>query len=147
VLATGQELVGKGISAGLPAPEWSVSRVAPRNPVEETMVQVWTELLGLTEPIGVQDNLFALGAGSLAVVRFAARVADTYGVYLAIHHITAAPTVSALAEIVSADLDSARATGTVGEAELAAMSDEDLDDLVRALSAARDRRAGRRGEQ
>jgi amino acid adenylation domain-containing protein len=131
--------------AALPAPEWTVTRVAPRNPVEATMVGIWADLLGTTEPIGVHDNLFGLGAGSLAAVRFAAKIADIYGVYLAIHRIVATPTIAALAEIVSADLDSADIAETAGEAELAALSDEELDDLLRALFAARDRRraAGR----
>jgi hypothetical protein len=132
--------------AALPVPEWAENRVAPRNPVEATMVGIWADLLGTTEPISVHDNLFALGSGSLAVVRFAARIADTYGVQLAIHHIVAAPTIAALAEIVSADLDSAHLAETAGEAELAALPDEELDDLVRALGAARDRRRAARSD-
>ncbi len=134
--------------AALPAPEWAVTRVAPRNPVETAMAGIWADLLGTTEPIGVHDNLFGLGGGSLAMVRFAAKIADIYAVYLAIHRIVATPTISALAEIVSADLDSADIAETAGEAELAALSDEELDDLLRALFAARDRRrAARRDAQ
>jgi amino acid adenylation domain-containing protein len=131
--------------AALPAPAWTVTTVAPRNPVEETMVGIWADLLGTTEPIGVHDNLFALGAGSLAAVRFAAKIADIYGASLAIHRIVDTPTIAALAEIVSADLDSADIAETAGEAELAALSDEELDDLVRALFAVRDRRRAARG--
>ena len=71
------------------------------------MVGIWADLLGMTEPIGVDENLFGLGSGSLAAVRFAARIADIYGVYLAINRIVDTPTIAALAEIVSADLDSA----------------------------------------
>jgi aryl carrier-like protein len=130
------ELVGVADSDGRSA--------GPRNPVEATMVGIWADLLGSTEPIGVHDNLFGLGSGSLAAVRFAARIADTYGVYLAIHHIVATPTIAALAEIVSADLDSARIAENAGGAELAALSDEELDDLLRALFAARDRRRAAR---
>lgn len=126
--------------AALPAPEWTVSRAAPRNPVEATMVGIWADLLGPSEPIGVHDSLFALGGGSLAAVRFAAKIADIYGVELAIHRIVATPTIAALAEIVSADLDSAGIAETTGEAELAALSDEELDDLLRALFAVRNRR-------
>lgn len=133
--------------AALPAPEWAatqVARVAPRDPVEAAMVRIWADLLGTTEPIGVHDNLFGLGAGSLAAVRFAAWTGDTYGVNLAIARIVDTPTIAELAEIVSADLNSARTAEIAGEAELAALSDEELDDLLRALFAARDRRRAAR---
>ncbi len=134
--------------AALPAPEWAVTTVAPRNPVEADMARIWADLLGTSEPIGVHDNLFGLGAGSLAAVRFAVWVCDTYGVTLALHSIAAAPTIAALAEIVTADLDSAHIAGTEAEAELATLSDEELDDLLRALITARDRRrtAGEDGQ-
>ena len=124
----------------------AVTPAGPRNPVEAAMVRIWADLLGTTEPIGVHDNLFGLGGGSLAAVRFAAWTADTYGVHLAIHHIVATPTIAALAEIVSAGLDSARIAENGGGAELAALSDEELDDLLRALFAARDRRRAARAD-
>lgn len=108
------------------------------------MAGIWADLLGTTEPIGVHDNLFGLGGGSLAAVRFAAQIDDIYAVSLAIHRIVDTPTIAALAEIVAADLDAADVAGTAREAELAALSDEELDDLVRALFAARDRRRAAR---
>lgn len=107
------------------------------------MAGIWADLLDATEPVGVHDNLFGLGSGSLAAVRFAAWVADTYGVHLAIHHIVATPTIAELAEIVSAGLD-VPAADPVVEAGLAALPDAQLDDLVRALLAARDRRRAAR---
>jgi aryl carrier-like protein len=134
--------------AALPAPVWAVTQAPPRNPVEAAMARIWADLLAAMEPIGVHDNLFGLGGSSLAAIRFVAWVADTYGVSLAIHQIAATPTIAALAEIVSAHLSSAHVTGTAGDAELAALSDEELDGLVRALIAARDRRrAARAGGQ
>jgi amino acid adenylation domain-containing protein len=131
--------------AALPAPEWTGTQVPPRNPVEAAMVQIWADLLGTTEPIGVHDNLFGLGSGSLATVRFAAWAADTYGVYLAISHVVDTPTIAGLAEIVSADLSAARIAETADDAGLTALSDEGLDELLRALFAARDRRQAARG--
>jgi aryl carrier-like protein len=104
------------------------------------MVGIWADLLESTEPVGVHDNLFGLGAGSLAAVRFSAWVADTYGVYVAIADIVDTPTIAELAEIVSADLNSAHVAEAAVEAELAALSDDELDDLLLALFAARDRR-------
>ena len=126
--------------AALPPPEWAATPVGPRNPVEADMVRIWADLLGATEPVGVHDNLFGLGSGSLAAVRFAAWVADTYAVELAVHRIVDAPTIAALAEIVSADLNSPHIAATADEAELAALSDVELDDWLRALFAARARR-------
>jgi amino acid adenylation domain-containing protein len=132
--------------AALPAPVWAVTRVAPRNPVEAAMAGIWADLLGTTEPVGVHDNMFGLGGGSLDVVRFAAQVSETYGVPLAIYNIVETPTIAALAEIVSAGLDSARSAQAAGEAELAGLSDAELDDLLRALHTARDRRRAARGD-
>jgi amino acid adenylation domain-containing protein len=135
--------------AALPALEWDVRKVAPvapRNPVEAAMVRIWADLIDTTEPVGVHDNLFGLGAGSLAAVRFAAWTGDTYGVRLAVHQIVDTPTIAALAEVVSADLNSAHMAETAAEAKLAALSDEELDDLLRALFAARDRRRAARGD-
>jgi amino acid adenylation domain-containing protein len=132
--------------AALPAPEWAVTQAPPRNPVEAAMARTWAGLLVAMEPIGVHDNLFSLGSSSLAVIRFVAWVADTYGVSLAIHQIAATPTIAALAEIVSAHLSSAHVTGTAGDPQLAALSDEELDGLLRALIAARDRRRAARAD-
>lgn len=143
------------IPAAQPAAD---NRVAPRDAVEETMARIWAELLRTTEPIGVHDSLFGLGGGSLTAVRFAARIADTYGVNLRLHNIFTAPTIAALAKIVSAELDPAPAAETApaeetarnGEAahdtELGELSDDELDDLLRAVMATRDRRRTARGD-
>ena len=131
--------------AALPAPQWRCSvigggRVQPRNPVEATLAKIWSDLLGTETPVGVHDNLFALGGHSLTATRFVARVADTYGVSLPVHHVFAGPTIAELAEVVSADPDFGLAAGSSRQAELDALSDEDLDELLRAALAQRNRR-------
>ncbi|MFJ6671149.1 condensation domain-containing protein [Actinosynnema sp. NPDC091369] len=125
--------------AAEPAPEADDDPVPSRDRIEETMAGIWAELLRTTEPIGPHDNLFSRGSGSLTAVRFAARVADLYGVTLPMDRIVTSPTIAALAEVVSAELapdppDDAR------DAALADLSDDELDDLLRAVVAARDRR-------
>jgi amino acid adenylation domain-containing protein len=130
--------------AALPAPQWDAAlsaagRVEPRNPVEATLARIWSDLLGTEEPVGVHDNLFALGGHSLTATRFVARVADAYGVSLPVHHVFAGPTIAELAEVVSADPDFGAASSS-RHAELDALSDEDLDDLLRAALAQRNRR-------
>jgi acyl-CoA synthetase (AMP-forming)/AMP-acid ligase II/aryl carrier-like protein len=44
----------------------------PRSPEEKTLADIWAEVLGL-ERVGVQDNLFKLGADSLHIFQIAAR--------------------------------------------------------------------------
>ncbi|MFI9007903.1 condensation domain-containing protein [Actinosynnema sp. NPDC053489] len=112
-----------------------------REQVEAAMVDIWAELLRTTEPIGVHDNLFGLGVGSLTAVRFAARVADTYGVTLPLHRIIGSPTIAALADVVAAEL----APVDAGD-DLAGLSDDELDALLRAVTAARERRRAGGGD-
>jgi len=131
--------------AALPAPQWgappsAAGRAGPRNPVEAALARIWSDLLATSAPVGVHDNLFALGGHSLTATRFAARVADTYGVHLPVHHVFAGPTIAELAEVVSADPDFGAAAGPPRHAELDALSDEDLDELLRAALAQRNRR-------
>ena len=112
-------------------------------PVEATLARIWSDLLAAPTSIGVHDNLFAFGGHSLAITRFIARVADTYGVHLPVHQVYSTPTVAELAEAVAAaDPDSGTASSPVRYAELEGLSDEELDDLLRAAFAQRIRRRG-----
>ena len=61
----------------LPAPDRSAqshgaSYVAPRNPQEEQFAQIWADVLHL-DRVGIDDNIFELGADSLHVFQIAAR--------------------------------------------------------------------------
>ncbi len=137
--------------AALPVPQWAArppaaDRVQPRNPVETTLARIWGDLLDTQAPIGVHDNLFAVGGHSLTATRFVARVADTYGVSLPVHQVFAGPTIAELAEAVSADPNFGIAADSSRHAELDALSDEDLDELLRAALAQRNRRQALAGE-
>jgi aryl carrier-like protein len=68
---------GKIDRRALPAPDWSGQTrasqyVAPRTAEEQSMARIWAEVLRL-EKVGVNDNLFELGADSLHVFQIAAR--------------------------------------------------------------------------
>ncbi|MCC8242938.1 condensation domain-containing protein [Saccharothrix luteola] len=123
--------------------EVDVSPVPSRGEIEQVMAKTWADLLRRLDEVGVHDNLFGLGGGSLTAVRFASLVADTYGVTLPLPRIFASPTIAALAEFVSAELEATRAD-RVAEADraarLAQLSDDELDDLLRAVVATRERR-------
>jgi Phosphopantetheine attachment site len=93
----------------------------------------------------VHDSLFAAGGHSLTVTRFVARVADTYGVSLPVHQVFAGPTVAELAEAIAADPEFGLAADSPRHAELDALSDDDLDELLRAALAQRNRRRANTG--
>ena len=137
--------------AALPAPQWdacepAADRVEPRNPVEATLARIWGDLLAAESPIGVHDNLFTLGAHSLTATRFVVRAADVFGVSLPVHHVFAGPTIAELAEVISADPNFGTQTASQRHPELDALSDEDLDELLRAALAQRNRRQASPGQ-
>ena len=131
--------------AALPAPQWGTQRqgtdlVEPRSPVEVTLAKIWGDLLATEVRIGVHDNLFALGGHSLTATRLVARVADTYNVSVPVHEVFAGPTIAELAEYVQADPDFGIAESSPRHAELDDLSDDALDELLRAALAQRNRR-------
>jgi len=68
---------GKIDRKALPAPDWAnqaraTSYVEPRNATEKQMADIWAEVLRL-EKVGINDNLFELGADSLHVFQIVAR--------------------------------------------------------------------------
>ena len=69
--------------------------VPPRNDVEETLVQIWKEVLGV-EHIGVRDNFFELGGDSISSIRVIS-MANQAGLKLQPRHLFMAPTIEGLA--------------------------------------------------
>jgi len=68
---------GKIDRRALPAPDWAplahgTSYIAPRTPQENTLAKIWAEILHL-DRVGIEDNIFELGADSLHVFQIAAR--------------------------------------------------------------------------
>ena len=81
----------------------SEGHVAPRHPVEQQMVEIFEEVLGL-QPVGVTDNFFDLGGHSLLATRVVARIQKRFGVELPLSLLFESPTVEALAQVVKAAL-------------------------------------------
>ncbi len=74
--------------------------VAPRSPLEESLSQMWAEVLRV-ERVGVLDNFFELGGHSLMVTQVVARVRSSYGVQLPLRTLFESPTVADLAAAVA----------------------------------------------
>ena len=80
-------------------PNLSMAYRAPRNPTEQTIVQVWQAGLGV-EPIGIDDNFFDLGGDSLTAVQILNTLRNQLHVSLSLQGFLAAATVAELASTI-----------------------------------------------
>lgn len=92
---------GKVDHAALPIPdpasfESNNEFVAPRTHVEETLAQIWKEILGVTR-IGIHDNFFDLGGHSLLATQVVTRIRKTLKADLPLRVIFDSPTIAGLA--------------------------------------------------
>jgi acyl carrier protein len=78
-------------------PEISTPFIAPRNAIEETLANLWTEILGL-EQVGVYDNFIELGGHSLLAAQLISRVRDVFQVELSPSHLFEVATIAGVAQ-------------------------------------------------
>jgi amino acid adenylation domain-containing protein/non-ribosomal peptide synthase protein (TIGR01720 family) len=69
----------------------------PRNPVEEVLAAIWTDVFG-KERIGVHERFSDLGGHSLLAIQIVARARDAFQTSLALRAIFESPTIAGLAE-------------------------------------------------
>jgi acyl-CoA synthetase (AMP-forming)/AMP-acid ligase II/aryl carrier-like protein len=70
--------------------------VAPRSELERQLAKTWTELLEVDQ-IGVDEDIFALGADSITVTQMLSRLRARFGVNFSFKDIFDAPTIASLA--------------------------------------------------
>ncbi|HZE68259.1 MAG TPA: amino acid adenylation domain-containing protein [Pyrinomonadaceae bacterium] len=94
---------GKVDRRALPAPDHSRADgelvfAAPRNPVEQTLAQIWSNVLGV-DRVGLHDNFFDLGGDSILSIQIIAR-ANQAGLGLSPRQLFQHQTVGELATVV-----------------------------------------------
>ncbi|MCP4660684.1 MAG: amino acid adenylation domain-containing protein, partial [bacterium] len=97
---------GKVDRRRLPAPEPAAyeragTGAAPRDPIEEILAEIYSQLLGV-DRVGVGDDFFALGGHSLLATQLASRVRRMLGVELPLRIVFEQSTVAGLAASVRA---------------------------------------------
>jgi amino acid adenylation domain-containing protein len=92
---------GKLDRAALPHPDWARATGAayrdPSTPEEKELAAMWADVLGLAEPVGVDDDFFELGGHSLTAAQIIARVQTLFGTAVPIVALFENPTVAGLA--------------------------------------------------
>jgi amino acid adenylation domain-containing protein len=78
------------------ARETSTQIVSPRNRLEEQLVQIWSEILGV-DRVGVRDNFFDLGGHSLLLIRVHARLRQELDSSVAVIDLFRYPTIESMA--------------------------------------------------
>jgi NAD(P)-dependent dehydrogenase (short-subunit alcohol dehydrogenase family) len=95
--------VAGATAARHPRPEMAIPYVAPRSPAEQTVAEVWQELLGF-ESVGIHDNFFDLGGHSLLLIQVHRRLKELFpGRELTVGELFTHSTVATLAAHLSGE--------------------------------------------
>ncbi len=101
----------------------------PRNDLERKLVDVWSELLGVTG-FGVHDSFFDLGGHSLMVSRVMFRIEDELGIEIPMRALYEAPTIAQIAKVVEAHASGESLTSLCYTPELDLEEEARLDDTI-----------------
>lgn len=84
-------------------PELETSFAAPRNPLETSLAEIWTGILGV-DKIGIHDSFFALGGDSIMALEVVTR-AQERGLMITPMQVFSAATIAGIVDVVSSDDD------------------------------------------
>jgi acyl carrier protein len=102
-LRKGIEITAREAARFHSRPDTGTVHVPPRNSLEQSIVEVWEETLGL-RPVGVIDNFFTdLGGNSLLLTQLMARLRSVLEVDISLRSFFDGPTVADLSELIQAE--------------------------------------------
>lgn len=109
-------LNGKVDRRALPKPDQALSdvpagAVAGRTPVEEILLGIWIQVIGLKQ-IGIHDNFFEIGGHSLLAAQVVGRAREALDLDLPVRSLFEAPTVAGLSATVEAAIKAGSKTET-----------------------------------
>ncbi|MBC1194395.1 non-ribosomal peptide synthase/polyketide synthase [Microcystis aeruginosa BLCCF158] len=96
---------GKIDRRALPVPDLQSQGeyIAPRNPIEEKMAQIWAEVLKLKR-VSIEDNFFELGGHSLLATQVISRLQETFEIVVPLRYLFESPTIAQLSGVILKEL-------------------------------------------
>lgn len=93
---------GKIDRRALPSPEWETYDSEVKTPIEEILMNIWSEVLGI-EHIGSNDNFFEIGGHSLLATQVLSRIRQVFAIDLPLRAIFEMQTIALLAGRITAE--------------------------------------------
>jgi amino acid adenylation domain-containing protein len=78
--------------------------VAPQNPMQQTLAEIWQELLGIKQ-VGIHNNFFELGGHSLLAMRVISSIRKQLDTELGVKELFTHPTIAQLSEYLETIAD------------------------------------------
>ena len=129
-------VTGKVNRLALPAPDTArpsldTPFVAPRTPIEEALVEIWSQVLGI-DSVGIHDNFFDLGGHSLLATQIVSRVINTFQVKVPLRSLFQSPTVADMTVVIVQQQAEKAEREDIEQmlAQLEALSDEETQRLI-----------------
>lgn len=98
---------GKLDRKALPDPSFTDQKtyVAPRNELERHVVEIWAEVLGLSqETLGIQDDFFRIGGNSLAAIKFISLIRSRKNIEIPLRILFVNPVLKDFCSILDSDM-------------------------------------------
>src|SRR6266849_5263817 len=76
---TPEEVLEQIMCSRRPRPTMDTPFVPPRHPLEHSLADCWSEVLGVNE-VGVEDDFFSLGGDSIHMAQIASRLRERHKV-------------------------------------------------------------------
>ena len=68
--------------------------------IESVLIEIWSGMFGISE-IGLHDDFFKLGGGSLLAAEMIDKIEDRFGLVLSLQTVFETPTIAGLTRLIS----------------------------------------------
>ena len=134
-----QKANGKLDVRALPAPDCNRPLlddpfVPPRTPIEQTLAEIWSEIL-IIRSVGIHDKFLELGGNSIMATQIITRVLNKFQVKLSMQSLLTAPTIADMASLITKNLSQKVNQGELEKilADMEKLSEKEAEELAKLI--------------